>query len=78
MSATIPPTTTTDELSAEQLELQRRAREFVENVLMPLELEAEERGGALPDATVEEIKREGVAAHLNGGRFAPEYGGQDW
>jgi alkylation response protein AidB-like acyl-CoA dehydrogenase len=78
MSATIPPTTTTDELTAEQLELQRRAREFVENVLMPLELEAEERGGALPDATVEEIKREAVAAHLNGGRFAPKYGGQGW
>jgi alkylation response protein AidB-like acyl-CoA dehydrogenase len=78
MSATIPPTTTTDELTADQLELQRRAREFVENVLMPLELEAEERGGALPDATVEEIKREAIAAHLNGGRFAPEYGGQGW
>jgi acyl-CoA dehydrogenase len=78
MSATIPPTTTTDELTADQLELQRRAREFVENVLMPLELEAEERGGALPDATVDEIKREAIAAHLNGGRFAPEYGGQGW
>ena len=78
MSATIPPTTTTDELTADQLELQRRAREFVENVLMPRELEAEERGGALPDATVDEIKREAIAAHLNGGRFAPEYGGQGW
>jgi alkylation response protein AidB-like acyl-CoA dehydrogenase len=78
MSATIRPTTTTDELTADQLELQSRAREFVENVLMPLELEAEERGGALPDATVEEIKREAIAAHLNGGRFAPEYGGQGW
>ena len=78
MSATIPPTTTTGELTPDQLELQRRAREFVENVLMPLELEAEERGGALPEATVEEIKREAIAARLNGGRFAPEYGGQGW
>ncbi len=45
---------------------------------MPLELEAEERGGKLPEATIEEIKREAMAAHLNGGRFAPEYGGQGW
>jgi acyl-CoA dehydrogenase len=78
MSATIPPTTTSDELTPEQLELQRRAREFVERVLMPLELEAEERRGALADATIDELKREAIAARLNGGRFAPEYGGQGW
>jgi acyl-CoA dehydrogenase len=78
MSTTIPPTTSADELTSEQLELQRRAREFVEHVLMPLELEAEERGGALPEATVDEIKREAIAARLNGGRFAAEYGGQGW
>jgi alkylation response protein AidB-like acyl-CoA dehydrogenase len=78
MSATIPSTTTTGELTTDQLELQRRAREFVENVLIPLELEAEASGGALPEATVEEIKREAIAARLNGGRFAPEYGGQGW
>ena len=45
---------------------------------MPLELEAEERGGRLPNETVEHIKREAIAARLNGGRFAPEYGGQGW
>jgi len=68
----------TSELTADQLELQQRARTFVETVLMPLELEAEERGGRLPDDTIEHIKREAIAAHLNGGRFAPEYGGQGW
>ncbi|MGZ4181478.1 MAG: acyl-CoA dehydrogenase family protein [Solirubrobacteraceae bacterium] len=78
MSTTTASTTTTGELTPDQLELQRRAREFVESVLMPLELEAEESGGALPEATVEEIKREAIAARLNGGRFAPEYGGQGW
>src|SRR6201995_335412 len=78
MSATIPSTTTTGELTPDELELQRRAREFVENVLVPLEPEAEESGGALPEATVDEIKREAIAARLNGGRFAPEYGGQGW
>jgi acyl-CoA dehydrogenase len=77
MSTTTEPTTT-GELTPDQLELQRRARQFVDNVLLPLELEAEERGGALPEATVEEIKREAIAARLNGGRFAAEYGGQGW
>jgi alkylation response protein AidB-like acyl-CoA dehydrogenase len=74
-AAVSPPTT---ELTSEQLELQQRARAFVETVLMPLELEAEQRGGILPDETVETIKREAIAARLNGGRFAPEYGGQGW
>ena len=78
MATTAAPTTAPGELTPDQLELQRRAREFVENVLIPLELEAEERGGALPEATVEAIKREAIAARLNGGRFAAEYGGQGW
>jgi len=78
MSTTTAPTTAPGELTPDQLELQRRARQFVENVLLPLELEAEESGGALPEATIEVIKREAIAARLNGGRFAPEYGGQGW
>jgi alkylation response protein AidB-like acyl-CoA dehydrogenase len=78
MTTTTAPTAAPGELTPDQLELQRRAREFVENVLIPLELEAEESGGELPEATVEEIKREAIAARLNGGRFAPEYGGQGW
>ena len=78
MTTTTAPTTAPGELTPDQLELQRRAREFVENVLIPLELEAEESGGALPEATVEAIKREAIAARLNGGRFAAEYGGQGW
>jgi acyl-CoA dehydrogenase len=78
MSTTMPPTTAAPELTRDQLELRQRAREFVENVLMPLELEAEERGGELPETTIDEIKREAIAARLNGGRFAPEYGGQGW
>jgi alkylation response protein AidB-like acyl-CoA dehydrogenase len=71
-------TSTTQALTPDQLDLQRRARELVENVLMPLELEAERCSGRLPEATVEQIKREAIAARLNGGRFAPEYGGQGW
>jgi acyl-CoA dehydrogenase len=75
MTTTFAPTS---ELTPEQLELQERARTFVETVLMPLELEAEERGGQLPEETVDHIKREAIAARLNGGRFAPEHGGQGW
>ncbi len=66
------------QLDPSLVELQQRARTFVEDVLMPLELEAEERGGALPHETVEQIKRQAIAARLHGGRFAPEFGGQGW
>jgi alkylation response protein AidB-like acyl-CoA dehydrogenase len=66
------------ELDQHLLELRQRARTFVDNVLIPLELEAEERGGALPQETIDQVKREAIAARLNGGRFSPEYGGQGW
>lgn len=67
-----------EELEPDLLQLQQRARTFVEDVLMPLEVEAEERGGALPQEVIDQIKREAIAARLNGGRFGPEYGGQGW
>ena len=78
MSTAVIPTSAGYQLTSDQLELQQRARTFVETVLMPLELEAEELGGQLPEDTIEHIKREAIAARLNGGRFAPEYGGQGW
>ncbi|MBV9001466.1 MAG: acyl-CoA dehydrogenase [Solirubrobacterales bacterium] len=78
MSTAVMQTATGQDLTPEQLELQQRARTFVETVLMPLELEAEERSGRLPEDTVEHIKQEAIAARLNGGRFGPEYGGQGW
>ena len=56
----------------------QRARAFVENVLMPLEQEAERAGGGLPDATVAEIKRAAIAAGLQGGRVPAHHGGQGW
>jgi alkylation response protein AidB-like acyl-CoA dehydrogenase len=71
-------TPATPALSDAQLELQARAREFVDNVLIPLEVEAERRGGRLPEESVEQIKRAAIDARLNGGRFAPEFGGQGW
>ena len=47
-----------------------RARTFVQDVLMPLEQEAEHAGGRLPSETVAEIKRAAIAANLHGGRVA--------
>ena len=70
--------TALQDFTTEQLELRERARRFVDEVLIPLELEAEETEGRLTPALVEEIKREAVAARLNGGRIPEEYGGQGW
>ena len=47
-------------------------------MLIPLEEEAERRGGVLPDETIAEVKREAIAAGLNGGLHRPEHGGQGW
>src|SRR6185437_6721679 len=76
-------TTTTTSAAAtnpsdEHLALQQRARDFVERVLRPLELTAEAAAGRLPDETVEHIKREAIAARLQGGRVPTELGGQGW
>ena len=78
MSTTIPISDPAVGLSADELDLQRRAREFVEHVLMPLEPESEQRSGRLPEETVERIKREAIAARLHGGRVPVEHGGQGW
>ena len=76
MTTTTGPTAT--DLTADQLELQQRAREFVEQVLMPLEETAESAHGRLPEETIEAIKREAIAARLQGGRFPVALGGQGW
>src|SRR5690349_24563797 len=65
-------------LTAGQAGLQARARAFVEEVLMPLEEQAERARGRLPSARVEEIRREALARRLGGGLHAVEHGGQGW
>jgi alkylation response protein AidB-like acyl-CoA dehydrogenase len=60
------------------LEIQERARRFTDEVLIPLELEAEERDGRLPAEAIELVKREALAAGLTGGLHAREHGGQEW
>ena len=65
-------------LTPEQAELQARARAFVEEVLMPLEVDAERARGRLPADAVEEIRRQAIARRLGGGLHAVEHGGQGW
>jgi acyl-CoA dehydrogenase len=59
-------------------EIQARARAFVEEVLMPLEEEAESRGGRLPEEAIARVKAEAIEAGLAGGLHSPEAGGQGW
>ncbi len=58
--------------------VRERARAFAEGVLMPLEEEAETRGGRLPEETIAEVKRAAIKAGLSGGLHAVEHGGQGW
>jgi acyl-CoA dehydrogenase len=66
------------ELEPQQAELRDRARRFIDEVVIPLEQKAEQHGGRLPAEDIETVKREGIAARLNGGLHSPEYGGQGW
>ena len=66
------------ELTPAQAELQARARRFVEDVLMPLEEQAELAGGHLPAEVLDRIRSEAMAAELHGGLHAREHGGQGW
>jgi acyl-CoA dehydrogenase len=65
-------------LTPEQTELQARARAFVEEVLMPLEVEAERARGRLPAERIAEIRHAAIDRRLGGGLHAVEHGGQGW
>jgi acyl-CoA dehydrogenase len=65
-------------LTPQQAELQARARAFVEEVLMPLEVEAERARGRLPADAVDEIRHQAIARRLGGGLHAADHGGQGW
>jgi len=68
----------TAQFTDSQLALQARAREFVEQVLFPLEETAEAADGRLPAETIREIQQAAIAANLHGGRIPVEHGGQGW
>jgi acyl-CoA dehydrogenase len=68
----------TAELTSTETDLQARARAFVDDVLIPLEVPAERSGGRLPAEDVERIRSEALARGLSGGTHAAEHGGQGW
>ncbi|MSX01572.1 MAG: acyl-CoA dehydrogenase [Actinobacteria bacterium] len=65
-------------LSGPELELQARARKFADEILQPLELEAEMNGGRLPAEALTRIKEESLSRRLSGGLHAKEHGGNSW
>src|ERR671936_455848 len=67
-----------ERLTSAQSELRARAARFVDEVLVPLELEAELNGGRLPAETIADIRRRAGEARLVGGNHAVEVGGQGW
>src|SRR6185436_17752772 len=66
------------ELDDRARDIQARARAFTEDVLIPLEEEAERSDGILPDDVIEDVKRAATDADLIGGLHLPEHGGQGW
>jgi acyl-CoA dehydrogenase len=81
MPATTPvgdPFSPIPELNERAREIQARARSFVEEVLMPLEEEAEARGGRLAEDVMGRVRAEAIEAGLAGGLHSPEAGGQGW
>jgi acyl-CoA dehydrogenase len=66
------------ELTTAQDELRDRAARFVDEVLIPLEVDAERAGGRLPDAAVERVRTMGRELGLVAGNHAVEHGGQGW
>jgi len=65
-------------LTDAQRELRERAARYVDDVLIPLEEQAELAGGRLPEAAVARVKDAARAARLTGGNHAVEHGGQGW
>ena len=65
-------------LSPAQLELQARARAFVQEVLQPREVEFERAGGRMPREWGASIRAAAIEARLNGGSLPVEVGGQGW
>jgi acyl-CoA dehydrogenase len=78
MTVTPAAPASADGLTPEQLDLQQRARRFIDEVCIPNEELAERSGGRLPQELIERIRREAIAAGLSGGLHAPEHGGQGW
>src|SRR5947209_18511637 len=64
-------------LTQEQEDLRARAARFVDEELIPLEVECELSRG-LPEETLAHVRRRAGELRLNGGSHAVEHGGQGW
>jgi len=66
------------DLTPAQLDLRTRAAGYVDDVLIPLEVEAELALGRLPEEVGRRVRREARERGLDGGNHAPEHGGRGW
>ena len=66
------------DLTPAQLDLRTRAAGYVDDVLIPLEVEAELALGRLPEEVGRRVRREAGERGLDGGNHAPEHGGRGW
>jgi acyl-CoA dehydrogenase len=66
------------ELTEAQRELRQRAVSFVDEVLIPLEVEAELAGGRIEPAVAERVRKRARELRLDSGNHAVEHGGQGW
>jgi alkylation response protein AidB-like acyl-CoA dehydrogenase len=65
-------------LSPAELELQERAKRYVQDVLQPLEVDFERAGGRLSAAQGRELRTAAIEAGLHGGSLPQAVGGQGW
>ena len=75
---TAPTPASAEALSPAEAELQARARAFADEVLIPLEEEAERAHGRLPADAIAHVKNESLERRLSGGLHRAEHGGQSW
>ena len=66
------------ELTDAQRELRGRAASFVDEVLIPLEVDAELAGGRIEPAVVQRVRARASELRLDAGNHATEHGGQGW
>ena len=65
-------------LTPAQIDLRKRAARFVDETLIPLELEAERNGGPLPPEKAKSVSSRARELGLVGGNHAVDVGGQGW
>jgi alkylation response protein AidB-like acyl-CoA dehydrogenase len=66
------------ELTDAQRELRGRAASFVDEVLIPLEVDAELAGGRIEAAVVQRVRARASELRLDAGNHTTEHGGQGW